>query len=475
MSNDYGFDDDGEMAIPTMRGNANLDVQDYARGPNGQGSSFLDDDLQEDTLSTPGRNPGAAPAPDVEGMSRFKIAEDVDSPDATATTYGSYPWGPGSAVGYRPHSMQRTDMALRDSNLGDVDMNPPRKFARDDMHNEPEVLEVHDDVQVPPASWHGNRNQQPSNEGIPEDMLYDRTSYEFNDSTQSTIGSGVFDMEEGVTWRPRDGSFANQYALPAYLADEDDLGVQQSEMWDTTANEWRVVQPSAGGVTLATNVNSYKPGYSPFVSKPVPEMRQSESGPRSHVEAFGRKAARLIMTEAKSLAPKDRSRFVAQAADSLGAGTAVRTGSTAKRLVDLGQQPESALEDTLAHAIMHATVKDLQGVARSKGSLPNLDRLSTCVKHTRAPMQAAAAAHLGPLVRDQNAMKGDLGALFSSAAVAGMGQVTAEPVASTSPSFITPTRLLIGAAIGIGGYFAWSNRKSITRNAKKLARKAGLR
>lgn len=479
---DYSFDDDdGDMSVPTMRGSANLDVQDYARGPSGRGSSYLDDDLQEDTPSTPGRNPGAAAAPDIDGEADWTIQEAEDGPGMAATTYGAHPWGPGGATGHRPHSMQRTDMALRDSQLrdgmGDADPSrTPKPMKRDSMHDEPEVLETRDSTEVPPARWHGNRNQRPSNAGINEDTVYDRESYEYNDSSGNTIGSGIFDVEEGVTWRPRDGSFAHQFALPAYIGDEDEMGVQQSEMFDTTANEWRVVQPSASGVTLKTRVEEYRPGYSPFVKRPVPEMRPEVTGPRSHIEAFGRKAAGLIVAEAKAQPAAARSQFLVNAIEALGPGTAARASATAKRLVDLGHKPETALEDAIAHAVMHATATDLKGTNRGLGRLPNLDRLVTRVNRTKPHMQAAAAKHIGPLVQNTQKLRNDLGALYSSPAALGMGQVAeGGSTIAAAPTLLTPRNLLIGAVVGIGGYYAWQNRKAITRNAKRLARKAGLR
>lgn len=477
---DFSFDDDdGDLSIPTMRGNANLNPQDYARGPSGRGSSFLDDDLQEDTPSTPGRNPGAASAPDIDGEDDWTIQEAEDGPGMAAATYGNQPWGPGSAVGYRPQSMQRTDMSLRDSQLrggmGDAEFKP-KPMERDDMHNEPEVLHPEDSVEIPPARWTGNRNQRPSNAGIPEDTIYDRDSYEFNDSSQNTIGSGIFGMEEGVTWRPRDGSFAHQFALPAYIGDEDELGVQQSEMFDPIANEWRVTQPSAGGVTLKTRVGQYKPGYSPFVRRPVPEMRPEVTGPRSHIEAFGRKTAALVVAEAKAQPPAQRAQFLANAMEALGPGTAARAGATAKKLVDMGHSPATAIEDSVAHAVMAATVNDLKSAKRATGKLSNLDRLAGRVRQTKPQMQAAAAKHIGPLAQSTEKLKSDLGALYGSPAALGMGQVTEGSAVTAAPAtLLTPRNLLIGAVVGIGGYYAWQNRKSIARNAKRLARKAGLR
>lgn len=482
---DYGFDeDDGEISPPTMRGSANLDPQDYARGPSGRGSSLLDDEIQEDTPSTPGRNPGAATAPDVGGTNDWSIIDAEDGPGMEATTYGAHPWGPGGATGYRPTSMQRTDMALRDTllrdaHLGDADLSrKPKPMERDDMHNEPEVLETNDNVEIMPPKWHGNRNERPSNEGIPRDTIYDRDSYEYSDSSGDTIGSGIFDMEEGVTWRPRDGQFAHQFALPAYIGDEDEMGIQQSEMFDTTANEWRVVQPSASGVPLSRTVDKYRSGYSPFVKRTaaMPEMRPEVTGPRSHIEAFGRKAANLIVAEAKAQPVAKRAQFVANAIESLGAGTAARTSATAKKLVEMGNNPQTALEDSIAHAVMHATVRDLQSAKRARGKFTNLDRLAARVQKTKPQMQAAAVKHLAPLAKNTSALKSDLGSLFSSPAALGMGQVAeGSTPAVITPTLFTPRNLVIGAVVSIGGYYAWQNRKKIMRNARKLARKAGLR
>jgi len=477
MSNEFDiFEDDGELEIPTMRGSANLDPQDYARGIDGRGSDILDDDLQEDTPSTPGRNPGAASAPDIDGTSDWTIEDDSDGPGMVQTTYGAHPWGAGASGGYRPHSQQRTDMDL--SGLGG-DSSESKPVKRDSMHMEPEVIDSVDVVEVPEATWHGNRNQMPSNAGIPSDMLYDRTSYEYNNSTQDTIGSGIFDMEEGVTWRPRDGSFANQYALPAYIADEDELGVQQSEMFDTTANEWRVVQPSAGGVTLKTRVPSLRKAYSPFVDgSPPADLRAESTGPRSHIEAFGRKVASLVMEEAKAQPPHARSMFLANAIESLGPRMSARAKAVADQMVSMGYEPSRAMEDVVAHCVMHAAVRDLRSAERQSGRLANLDRLAGSVRLSRGKMQAAAAKHIAPLARNTASLKSDLGALYSSSCARGMGQVSpSDPASATVPvpaSMFTTRNLLIAAAVGGVAYLGWTNRKSIKRNAKRLARKVGL-
>jgi len=498
---DYGdiFDDDGMMEIPTMRGSANLDVQDYAR-PDDIDSSILDDGLQEDVPSTPGRNPGAANAPDVQGTRSWDFLEDpggddaMDEPGMKQTTYGDSPWGPGSDSGYRPFSQQRTDMTLRA--LGEADLDAIQKSKGpsiqqlDDMMREPEVIDA---VPVQAAKpwgeeWHGARNQEPSNAEIDPMTIYDRTSYEYDDSSQDTIGSGIFAMEEGVTWRPRDGIFADQYALPAYIGEEDELGVQQSAMWDSTANEWRVTQPSASGVALARDVNHLKPAYSPFsrdASSPMPEMRPEVTGPRSHIEAFGRHASKTILDESRGYRPQDRSKFLQGAIEALGPGTTERCRKAADALIKMGYRSDIALEDALAHCVMHAAVLDLTQKKRGRTLLPRLDSMAKRVGRGGQRLRAAAQEHIQPLVRDRGKLRNDVGALYASPAARGMGavknggddktgpytsdlEIPGGPASKNGGGLFRPRNLAIAGALGVGGYLLWTNRKAIKKNVKKL-------
>jgi len=460
------FDDDGELAVPTMRGNANLDVEDY-HGPN---DSFLIDGLQEDVPSTPGRNPGAAPATDIDGTSEFdmlSVPGGMDAPGMKQTTFGQSPWGPGSSQGYRPYSQERTGMDLRA--MGDSAeemMQPPAPL--DSMAHEPEVINAAEAER--PVSWdnqwHGEQNQQPSNAEIDPMTLYDRESYEYDDSSQDVIGSGIFGMEEGVTWRPQDGMFANNYAMPKYLAEEDELGVQQSDMWDSTAGEWRVTQPSAGGVPLARRINHLKP--------PV-NLRPESTGPRSHIEAFGRKAAQIIGAQAKTLHPQHREQFLRNALDSLGPSGADKARKTAAALVKMGYRPDVAMEDAAAHLVMHAAMKDLSSPASKRGQLPHLDRMVKVLTPAAAPhMRQAAQEHVAPLVTDPNAAAQDVNALKASPAAAGMGQVSTEDAPPTpNPAdkpFFTKKRVLIGGAVGLGAFFMFRNRKAIQKNLKRLVK-----
>lgn len=465
MSNEYDnlFDDDGELAIPTVHGSANLDVEDY-QGFDGR-SVILDDELQEDTISSPGFNPGAAPAPDVQGDGEYQYLHgNMGAPGMKQTTYGASPWGPGSKTGYRPYSQQRTDMSLRA--LGG-DEPKPKPVRQDDMMREPEVINAVP-VERPVGwdeEWHANRNQAPSNAEVDPMTLYDRSSFEYDDSSQSTIGTGIFDMEEGVTWRPRDGIFSDQFALPAYIAEEDELGVQQSEMWDSTADEWRVTQPSASGVALARKVSHLKAPLS------MPQMRPEVTGPRSHIEAFGRKTAAAVMSEARAHRPEHRGQFLNNALVALGPVASRRCRETADRLIKLGYRADTALEDAVAHTIMHAVAKDLT----EKGSaLPRLDRLAKRIRREKPAVREAAAAHVAPLIKSKAALKSDLGALYASPAGAGIGQVTAEdvtaPPSAPEPGLVTPRNVAIAGGLGLGAYFLYANRKKLMKNLKKLVK-----
>lgn len=476
------FDDDGEMQIPTMRGSANLDVQDY-QGYDGS-SSILDDELQEDIPSTPGRHPGAASATDIEGTSDFAFLDvpgGMDAPGMRQSEFGSHPWGPGGSSGYRPYSQQRTGMDLRALGSDDHNHMPaPKPAERDAMHYEEEVINA---VAVEEAvgfdqQWHGSRNEEPSNAEIDPMTLYDRTSYEYDDSSQDTIGSGIFATEEGATWRPRDGMFAHQFALPAYLADEDELGVQQSEMWDSTAGEWRVTQPSASGVPLARKVGRMKRAYSPFAAEDAPaQMRPEVTGPRSHVEAFGRKAARCLIAEAQSHQPQHRGAFLQRALDALGPGGSAKAKATADRLIQLGYRQDVALEDAAAHLIMHATVSDLTDKrrARRKSMLPRLDAMTRSVSGQASQLRRAAEQHVAPLVANGGELRKDLGALYSSPAARGMGEVTNGEVPGSGPQspapskgIVTTKNVLITAGVGTGLYLLYRNRAAIKKNVKKM-------
>jgi hypothetical protein len=452
MSDDDLFNDD-EMELPTMRGNANLDVQDY------QGSSmdtdFLTDELQEEV---PKRGGGPAPATDIEGTSTYEMMDDVDNgPGINQTTYGNNPWQIASDTGYRPFSQQGTDM----SDLGSADGRGGSAIVTSRM--------------VPQHRFRPTQqNDMPSNEDVDPLTEYDRSSYEYDTSEQNVIGAGIFDVEEGVRFRPRDGIFANQFAQPAYIAEEDADGIQQSEMWDSTADNWTVTQVNASGVPLSKRVPALKPppaAFSPFMNgkaqgptrRPMPAMKADRTGPQSHIEAFGRRAAQCLLAEAKMMHdPNARSRFLSTATEALGPQMARKAKLVADRLIQMGYKPDAALEDTLAHCVMHATMRDLGDRAKTGGGLPRLDRMAMNVRANQPALKKAASDHLSPLVGDQQKLQADLGAFYHSPAAAGMGEVAQTtpdalaPATTSAPptGFLTPRNVVIGAAVLGVGYLA---------------------
>jgi len=460
--------DAGALIPPTMRGDANLDAEDYTNIPGVPNSSILDDDLQEDTPSRP--QDGPAPAFDVDGLDQALFnPNDAESPDMLVTQYGSHPWGPGSGGGYRPYSMN--------TGLSGGSESPSKEIAR-------RVADQR--VPVRPARQQ-QFNQEPSNADIDPATLYDRSSFEYDDDPQNVIGDGIFDMEEGVTWRARDGIFQHGFALPAYIAHEGEMDTAQSEMWDSTANEWRVVQPNASGVSLMRRVAKLKPEISPFVATgAMPSMHADAVGPHSHIEAFGRKAAKVVVDEAKAIGSVPaRSAFISAATEALGPGMTAKCRQVSERLVQMGWRPDTALEDTLAHCVMHATMNDLMDRRRGARGLPRIDKMGAKVKIGAQTLRNAAAQHLAPIATDASAMQSDVTKLTKSPAAMGMGQVvpdqtTATP-APTSGSSIG-MNLLIAAAVLGAGYVLMNGTnegRSMQRNARRrmrrLARKVGVR
>lgn len=440
------FDDDGVLPVPTMRGTANLDLEDYADASEPGG--FLDDELME---VPPPKQSGAAPATDVEGTSSFDMLDSAPGPGMDQTTYGSHPWQIGAGGGYRPFSQQTTDM----SDLAGEPMTSSSSLP---------VRAVQSDPVVPvPAFRPSERNAMPSNAEVDPMTVYDRTSYEYNDSPGNVIGSGIFDMEEGVTFRPRDGIFANKYALPAYVADEDAEGVQQSEMWDVEEDNWRVTQVNATGVPLSRAVRSLHPA--PAVFDHPSGLRPEITGPRSHIEAFGRRAAKCVLDEARMMPDRgSRAAFLARATAALGPQMAQRAKSVADGLVKLGYPADVAVEDAFAHCVMHAIMRDLSDRSKNGGGLPRVDKMAAGLRLKQGEVRKAAADHLQPLVSDARKLQTDLGAFHASRSARGLGQIdSSAPLAPASasataraaaPTLFTPRNVVIGAAVLGLGYLA---------------------
>jgi hypothetical protein len=476
MSDLFDDDDDfldsrGELAAPNSRGNANQDVTGFAMDP-----------LDEGDFDYEGLPPGPGPAPATDLMSRSQIESEDDvyeddfGPGMDQTTYGAQPWGIDTSQGYRPAAMMTTDRNM--NSLGEM-------FP----------------VQPPPRN--PQEGLMPSNEDIDPETIYDRRSYE----SGKVFGNGIFEMEEGTTWRPSYGQFAHQYALPDYIGRENEMDVQGSAMWDVTRGAWRVVQPTASGVPLSRIVPGSPAGgpgrYSPFVRSQTPAAQAAAAAPATkNIEIFSKEVAATITQGASTLPPEHRGPFIASAIEALGPGTAAKAEKIAKKLSDMGFPRETALRDTLAHFLMNATARDMRtavetakrGKRPSGGLLPSITKLSdrtgtavgTRIKQIRA--RRLAAAERNPAVAER-----ELGSFYASSAMGraeylnGLGNDAPTPVpaaAATQPGLLSQRNLLIGAVVLGGTYYAYQSgllRKAGipfgkaakgTREAKPLAKNA---
>jgi hypothetical protein len=250
-------------------------------------------------------------------------------------------------------------------------------------------------------------------------------------------------------------------------------------MWDTTADNWRVTQVNASGVALSRDVKSLRPPPKQFARA---GLRPEPTGPQSHIEAFGRRAAKSVIDESRMIPdPRTRSVFLSRAAEALGPQTALKARAVADRLVKAGQAPDAALEDVLAHCMMNATMRDLADRAKNGGGLPRLDKMSAGLRMKQGEVRKAAADHLQPLVSDQAKLQSDLGAFYGSPSGAALGQVDTAPPAtptspavtaapSSSPTLFTPRNVVIGVAVIGLGYLAATKTKmgrEVTENAAR--------
>jgi hypothetical protein len=461
------FDDDddflegrGELAAPNSRGNANQDVTGFAMDP-----------LDEGDFDYEGLPPGPGPAPATDLMSERQIEEEDDvfedesGPGMRQTTYGAHPWGTDTSQGYRPAAMMTTDRNM--NSLGEV-------------------------FPVQPAPRNPQEGLMPSNADIDPETIYDRRSYE----SGKVFGNGIFEMEEGTTWRPSYGSFAHKYALPDYIARENEMNVQGSAMWDVTRGAWRVVQPTASGVPLSRIVPGSPAGgpgrYSPFVRPMTPatqaaQVAQAAPAPKN-IEIFGKEVALTVTQGASTLPPEHRGPFIAAALELLGPGTAAKAEKVAKKLTEMGFPRDIALRDTLAHFVMNVTARDMRnavdaarrGKRVSGGLFPSITKLSDRTgKAVGGRIKALRGRLLSPAESNPAVAERELGSFYASSAMGrieylnGLGNapaasaapaVPAAPAAS-QPGLLSPRNLLIGAALVGGTYYAYQSG---------LLRKAGL-
>lgn len=362
------------------------------------------------------------------------------------TTYGQHPFGIGAGGGYRPHSQARTD----DQPLGS------------------------------PEAQRQAGMQQPSNASIDPQTIYDRSSYEHESG--DVVGAGVFDMPEGVTWNANDGVFANNYAMPEYLAREAMMHPSQSAMIDSQTGLPTVVQPSASGIQLSMEAPPGTRVFSPFAQMgpqtnrtPVPRVPYAQT-PRGingvpatngAIETFGQEAAVALIRRAAALRSPQREQFVARAMSVLGPERARVAGATIGRLMQMGYPSSRVVEQVFAHGIMHAIASEMTHVVRTGQAVPPMQsvvRAATAAASEigTGPQLAQAARRVVPALTNAQAARGEL-SVFSSAPVRQQVIASLGSDGMGTESGKGNIGVLIAGGIGIAALagLTWKYRKDI--------------
>lgn len=396
-------------------------------------------------------------------------------PGMVQTDFGAHPWGTGAGGGYRPMSQSRTD----DQPLGSTEAQKRLSI------------------------------QQPSNAAIDPETIYDRQSYEY--ASGDTVGAGIFDMPEGVTWNANDGIFANHYAMPGYMAKEPMMYPSPSAMIDTQTGLPTVVQPSASGVQLSMNAPPGTEVYSPFRQMtaitnrtPVPRVpyaqtplpggtpvgRAGMSGmpmmpgqmplpSASAAETFGNAAAIALIRRAAMMKTPQREQFVERAMAMLGPRKSMAAVAAIRRLISLGYPSTHVVEQVFAHCVMHAVVSEVMHVARTGRAVPPAQSIVRAATSTAAQIgpDAAlidAAQRVVPAITNPAAARAELSAFGATPA---RGQVRAtlgsdgmeglgenppgSPAAPADKGMGTGTKVAIGLGVAAAGFAAWKYRDKL--------------
>lgn len=390
-------------------------------------------------------------------------------PGMVQTDYGAHPWGTGAGGGYRPMAQSRTD----DAPLGSVEAQ--RRLAI----------------------------QQPSNAAIDPETIYDRQSYEYESG--DTIGAGIFDMPEGVTWNANDGVFANNFAMPGYMAKEPMMYPSQSAMIDTQTGLPTVVQPSASGVQLAMNAPPGTQVYSPFrqmtaitnrtpvprvpyAQTPVPggqsvlngmgnaPMAQPPPLPSgSAAETFGNAAAIALIRRAAMMKTPQREQFVQRAMAMLGPQKSQAAVAAIRRLISLGYPSTHVVEQVFAHCVMHCVISEMAHVVRTGRPVPPAQSIVRATTATAAqaghdPALLDAAQRVVPALTNPAAARaeiaafrvaparGQMRATLGSDGLEGLGE---DPPTSSDKGMGTGTKVALGLGVAAAGFAAWKYRDKL--------------
>lgn len=352
--------------------------------------------------------------------------------------------------------------------------------------------------------------QQPSNAAIDPETIYDRQSYEYDSG--DTVGAGVFDMPEGVTWNANDGIFANHYAMPGYMAREPMMYPSQSAMIDTQTGLPTVVQPSASGVQLAMNAPPGTQVYSPFrqmtaitnrtpvprvpyAQTPVPGGQSVLNGmgnspvaqpaplpSGSAAETFGNAAAIALIRRAAMMKTPQREQFVQRAMAMLGPQKSQVAVAAIRRLIALGYPSTHVVEQVFAHCVMHCVISEMAHVVRTGRPVPPGQSIVRAATTTAAqaghdPALVDAAQRVVPALTNPAAARAELAA-FSTAPARGQVRATLgsdgleglsgfsgapgmSGGAADDKGMGTGTKVAIGLGVAAAGFAAWKYRDKL--------------
>lgn len=413
----------------------------------GDWEEALDGDVMDDLPSLDWDEMSAGPS--LPGLEHTPLTDEHPVPDdMRVTEWGAMPWGPGSGEGYQPWAQASTDSPP----MGDSEIEETQpQYAAQNAHPDVDPM-----------------------------TMYDRDSYEPPIDQRQTYGAGIFDLpDQGAVFNENDGIFANNYALPAYIAREPEMDVFETEALDVNTGLPRVAQVNASGVQLMRN--DPQRAWSPFAPPPYggsnPMNVQPYVPPTLHdygerIVKFGHEGARALLDHAAHACPNDPNRrgyYICQMIDQMLPQMSPRALAAVADLRNHGY-PGNPVELVVGHVLMHVAVCDLSDKARANdasGRLPRLDKLKASPELARAAQQ-----RLGVLVHPKRAAAAVKGFQRTQEAQQIRGMLGTEAPSPDAPApaangegMSTMTVLkYAGGAVAIGGlawvgYDWWQKRK----------------
>lgn len=424
-----------------------------------------DNEIALDTPMHLGPYAGDDGADDFEDLDNLP---EVVGGQMSQTDFGAHPWGAGAGIGYRPMSLARTDQAP----LGSTDDHG--------LSQERAMLETAGEIAAS-SSAPGRRPtpQEMAHPDVDATTLYDRSSYEphTDDGWMDpvTMGTGIFDMPEGATFRPDQGIFAHTYALPRYLAEEPETEPYASQAIDLNTGLPRVMQPSAAGVQLmGRGTMPYSPflppayGQSaqvrtqPGVPMPRSGLGSTASQGTRRIEVFGHRSADLMLKAVtqRCQAASERGQFICNALEYLGPQRSRLAMQAVERLTRMGYPSEHVTRKALATMIMHETWSDLRKTGgQGPNPLPAVTNLGRALGSV--DMLFAAKQFIEPLTSVMGQVEAEVAQYEGSTAAQEATSLLQPEAAPASGSGVSKAALALGA-VGVGflGWKYFSDKKN---------------